>query len=179
MSYMLHSPFRGVSKYMAAGLISFCSYASFAQSSFSFTNRSPQKPYVETIKKAETEGITIRHLDSFYRSAVHVDTTKAVFKTEKESDNLTNAYNKFLADFGTYLKENHLKWDQPSRCWNRIYFKADGTVDYYLFEFKTAIKEDQLNRFKDLFRSYASSHKLAVTATVSFAHCSSVVFMDK
>ncbi|HLN95832.1 MAG TPA: hypothetical protein VK183_09355 [Flavobacterium sp.] len=37
-----------------------------------------------TFQEAEAAGIRISDLDSAYQSAVHADTTKAVFKTDRE-----------------------------------------------------------------------------------------------
>lgn len=138
-----------------------------------------QKPYVETIDKAKTEGITIQQLDSLYRSAVHVDSTKAAFNTNEMADSLVRAYTNFLQGLGVYLKEHDFKWEQPTRCWNRIYFNRGGSVDYYLFDFKTAVSDEKIQRYKELFRQYVATHKIGITATVDFAQCSPVTYMDK
>ena len=39
-----------------------------------------------TFQYAAQQGISIKHLDSSYTSAVHSDTSLAVFKTEKEQE---------------------------------------------------------------------------------------------
>ena len=88
-----------------------------------------------TFQNAEKQGISIKNLDSLYTSAVHADTALAVFKTEKEQDALQQAYVKLLQDFGKFLSENNFKWEKPTRCFNRIYFNSDGTIDYFLFNF--------------------------------------------
>jgi hypothetical protein len=129
----------------------------------------PKTPYVETIDNAKKEGITIQSLDSKYKSAVHTDPLKAVFVGAKE-DSLISAYTRFLQDF---------LWQAPTRCWNRIYFHADGTVDYYLFDFKSTISNEKIARFKELFKAYAGTHKIGITASTNFAQCSPVTYMDK
>ncbi len=136
-------------------------------------------PYIETITKAGSEGITLRHLDSLYKSAVHIDSTLAVFKPGREQDSFVAAYTNFLRELGRYLRDNNFTWEQPTKCWNRIYFKGDGRVDYYLFEFKTPISDDKLAKFKQLFRSFAATHKIGMTAGERFAQCSPVTYMDK
>lgn len=144
-----------------------------------FAQTDSKKPYVETINKAEQQGITIDHLDSLYMSAVHVDSNKAVFKSEAAADSLAHCYNRFIADFGKYLNQYHFKWTGPTRCWNRIYFHADGSVDYYLFSFKTKVSEAQTVEYKRLFRYYALTHKIGITALCNFAQCSPVLYLDK
>ena len=88
-----------------------------------------------TFQEAENVGIRISFLDSTFKSAVHVDTTKAVFKTEKEQELMSKTYLKLLQDFGKHLNDNNFGWDKPTRCFNRIYFNSDGTIAYFLFNF--------------------------------------------
>ena len=135
-------------------------------------------PYVQTISLAEKDGITIRHLDSAYPSAVHIDSTKAVF-TGAKADSLMAAYQAFLQGLGGYLKENNFKWEHPTRAWNRIYFSGDGSVDYYLFDFKTPVTDERQARFKELFKAYAQTHKIGISAPTKFAQCSGVVDQDQ
>ena len=136
-------------------------------------------PYVGTIKEEKTAGISIPHLDSLYLSAIHIDSTKAVFKSKEESDSLMHCYTRFLREFGRYLRQNDFNWEQTTRCWNRIYFNAGGAVDYYLFDFKTPISDEKMTRFKALFTSFAETHKIGITAKVNFAQCSPVTYTDK
>jgi hypothetical protein len=136
-------------------------------------------PYVEMIENAEKDGVSVTGLDGRYKSAVHIDSTKAVFKTEKRRDSLVNAYTDFLQQLGDYLKANGYKWEKETKCWNRIYFRPDGTVDYYLFRFRTEISDEKVKRYKDLFRSFAATHKIGIHANENFAQCSPVVFMDE
>lgn len=141
--------------------------------------RDVDTPYVETIAIAKSEGILMELLDSTYKSALHADSSKAVFKPGKEQDDFIEAYTNFLQDLGNYLKKNNFMWGQPTRCWNRIYFRSDGAVDYYLFSFKTEISSEKLLKFKELLRAYLTGHKINATASTGFAQCSPVVYMDK
>jgi len=146
--------------------------------SFSSKAQIHDRLYVETIVIAATEGISIKQLDSSFISAVHVDSSKAVFKSNESADSMRHAYSRFLGNFGAYLRMNGFKWGQPTRCWNKIYFQADGTVRYYLFDFKTEIGAERLKRYKELFKAYASINKIGISASVNFAHCSSVTYQD-
>ena len=136
-------------------------------------------PYVETMTFAKEAGVAQR-VGDIYKSAIIVaDTSKGVFKTDADREPLTKAYTQLLNDFGKYLKDHNFKWEQPTRCWNRIYFSPDGAIDYYLFDFKTNISNEKLKQYRALFTSFAGSHKINITAQEGFAQCSPVTFMDK
>jgi len=147
--------------------------------SIATTAQTVKMPYVESIENAKLAGITVDGLDSVYESAVHVDNTKAVFKTEKEQDSLIKEYTVFLRGFGEFLDKHEFKWGQPTKLWNRIYFNADGTVEYYLYSFHTAISVEREKQFQELLRTYLASHKIGITGPRSFAQCSPVMYVDK
>lgn len=136
-----------------------------------------------TFQSAEKQGISIKHLDSLYTSAVHTDTSLAVFKTEKEQDALQQAYIKLLQDFGKFLYENNFEWEKPTRCFNRIYINSDGTIDYFLFNFlgKTEDKPSKNieMEFQRLLNVFISDYKFSLTAKTKFAQCSSTTYMPK
>jgi hypothetical protein len=99
-----------------------------------------------TINDAGKKGMSVEHLDSIYKSAVHVDTAQAVFKTESEQGAMFEAYSKLLQDFGKFLTKNNFKWESPTKGFNRIYFNKDGTIDYFLYNFSSDIsQEKQMN----------------------------------
>ena len=136
-----------------------------------------------TFHNAEKQGISIKHLDSLYKSAVHADTSLAVFKTEKEQDALQQAYVKLLQDFGKFLSENNFTWEKPTRCFNRIYFNSDGTIDYFLFNFlgKTEDKPAEIveKEFQRLLNVFISDYKFSLTAKIKFAQCSPTTYLTK
>ncbi|MCU0435479.1 MAG: hypothetical protein MUC87_18620 [Bacteroidia bacterium] len=129
------------------------------------------------------KGVSIAHLDSTYKSAVHSDTSLAVFKSEAETAAFIDAYIKFIRDFGAFLKENGFGFGQAQSAFNRVYFASDGSVDYFVYSFSNSklAKEDQLTEtqiaeFERLLGLFIASHKLTVTADVSFSQCSPVVY---
>jgi NurA-like 5'-3' nuclease len=136
-----------------------------------------------TFQNAEKLGISIKQLDSLYPSAVHTDTTLAVFKTEKEQVALQQAYIKLLQDFGKFLSENNFKWEKQTRCFNRVYFNSDGTIDYFLFNFlgKTEDKpaENIEKEFQRLLNVFISEYKFSLTAKTKFAQCSPTTYMPQ
>ena len=81
----------------------------------------------------KNEGIRIEQLDSTYQSALHADSTKAVF-TSQETE-FYDGYVSLLQDLGKHLSANNFKWDKTTRCFNRIYFNKDGEINYFLFNF--------------------------------------------
>lgn len=136
-----------------------------------------------TFQDAEKQGISIKHLDSIYTSGVHTDTAKAVFKTEKEQMALHQAYVQLLQDFGQFLAENNFKWEKPTRCFNRIYFSSDGTIDYFLFNFlgkpEDKPSESVEKEFQGILTLFISNYTLTVTAKIKFAQCSPTTYMPK
>ncbi|HLN95831.1 MAG TPA: hypothetical protein VK183_09350, partial [Flavobacterium sp.] len=76
---------------------------------------------------------------------------------------MANAYTKLLQDFGRHLNENRFYWDKPTRCFNRIYFSPDGTIDYFLYQFsgKTADEKPsgaQQEVFKRLLNEFIAKY---------------------
>ncbi len=136
-----------------------------------------------TFQNAEKQGISIKHLDSIYTSAVHTDTSLAVFKTETEQQALIQAYYKLLQDFGKFLSENNFKWEKRTRFFNRIYFSPDGTVDYFLFNFVGTIEDKPTEtvekEFQRLLNLFIADYKFPLTAQTKFAQCSPTIYMPK
>ena len=132
----------------------------------------------ETFKEADSLGINLKHLDSIYMSGVHIDSTKAAFAGHEEE--FINAYNKMLEGLGLFLNNNNFTWGKTTRCFNRIYFKADGTIDYFLYNFKQGeIEAGKEIEFKRLLNEYIKTYKFPLKSKVNFAQCSPVIYMDK
>ena len=134
-----------------------------------------------TFQNAEKQGISIKHLDSLYVSALHTDTSLAVFKTETEQEAMQQAYIKLLQDFGKFLSDNNFKWERPTRCFNRIYFNTDGTIDYFLFNFLGKPEDKPVENiekaFQRLLNVFISNYKFSLTAKTKFAQCSPTTYM--
>ncbi len=135
-------------------------------------------------READQHGISVKHLDSIYKSAVHADTSLAVFKTEKEQEMMYNAYVQLLQEFGKTLTANDFSWEKPTRCFNRIYFNENGTIDYFLFNFigKTAEdkpSEEKQKEFQRLLNIFIAGYQFPLTSKVKFAQCSPTTYMPK
>lgn len=141
---------------------------------------------VMQFSQLKTEGIRQTWLDSTYTSAVHSDTALAVFKTEKAQEEFIGAYNIFIQNLGKFLAENGFVFKQEQRCFNRVYFAADGTVEYFAYSFsnkniepQNQLTPQQISEFERLLKLYLQTAKLSVAASVSFAQCSPIVYGKK
>jgi len=136
-----------------------------------------------TFQEAIKQGILVKNLDSLYLSAVNSDTNLAVFKTESEQDSVYGGYKKMLQDLGNFLSTNNFYWDKPTRCYNRIYFSSNGTIDYFLFNFVGNTEDKPTNEkeieFQRLLNIFISDYQFLLKADVKFAQCSPVTYMPK
>lgn len=138
------------------------SQASFAQKAMTFS-------------EAEQRLDNYHSLDEEYKSAVHSDVGLAVFKSDEEQRKHIESYQKFLQRLGMHLKSNGFKWANSTKCFNRIYFDKDGTIDYFLFHFtEENVPADQAKRFQSLLEEFISDYRYPVTASVKFAQCGPV-----
>ncbi|WP_299702341.1 hypothetical protein [uncultured Pontibacter sp.] len=132
-----------------------------------------------TFQEAENQGVPFQHLDSLYKSAVHTDEHLAVFKTTEEQKSLQVAYAKLLQDLGNFLRENGFKWEKQIRGANRIYFRPDGSIDYFLFHFPEGqLAPDKEKKFNRLLSLFIQDYKFELTAGEKFAQCSAVKYSD-
>ena len=132
-----------------------------------------------TVKRAETIGISARHLDSLYKSAIHSDVSLAVFKSQEEQAELLKAYTSLIQDLAAFLKSNNFQWQKPTRCFNRIYFNQEGAIDYFLYNFPAieleAEKEKEFDRLLNLF---IKDYRFPLKANEKFAQCSPIKYTD-
>lgn len=119
------------------------------------------------------------HLDSLYKSAVHTNPDLAAFKSEAQQKLLVEAYQNLLGKLAKYLQEKKFKWGKTVRCFNRIYFDKNGTIDYFLYSFpKGEITVEQENQFNQLLNSFILAQKIDISAEEKFAQCSPVKYTD-
>ena len=132
-----------------------------------------------SFNSAKSQGMSIEHLDSIYQSAVHIDTSQAVFKTDLQQEEMGNEYINLLHSFGKFLTENNFIWEKPTKGFNRIYFNKDGTIDYFIYNFSTEISEEKQIEFNRLLNLFIKDYKMAMTANTKFAQCSPVTYKPK
>ena len=132
-----------------------------------------------TFEEAEKQGIPFQHLDSLYKSAVHDNTAMAVFKSSEEQAQVMQAYAKLLQDLGNFLKAHNFSWEQQTRGFNRIYFKPDGSIDYFLFNFPPGqVAPEKATEFARLLNLFIQDYKLNVKAKEKFAQCNPVKYTN-
>ena len=144
----------------------------------SFNNLHSQTK-VFTIEEAQKNGFSIEKLDLEYKSAVHSDSTKAVFKTVEEQQKLQESYTKLLQDFGSFLNKNNFKWETKTKCFQRIYFDQNGKIDYFIYNFKlksvppeNLISEEKQKEFQRLLELFVKDYSFSSTSKEKFAQCS-------
>lgn len=143
------------------------------------SNKMQSQTKVFSIDEAQKNGISIDKLDLEYKSAVHSDSTKAVFKTEVEQQKLQESYTKLLQDFGSFLNKNNFKWQTKTKCFQRIYFAPNGKIDYFIYNFKlknvlpeNLISEEKHKEFQKLLELFVKDYTFSSTASEPFAQCS-------
>lgn len=131
-----------------------------------------------TFQDAEKKGYSMQNLDKIYLSALNSDSAKAVFRGPLQSS-FINAYQGMLFDLATYLNKNGFSWGKPTRIFNRVYFKADGTIDYYLVNLTgTGVDDAKGEKFMKLLNNFTQFYKIKITANTPFAQCSPVLYQD-
>jgi hypothetical protein len=132
-----------------------------------------------TFKNAEAKGKSFRHLDSLYKSAVHIDVNLTVFKSQEEQAELQKAYVGLVKDLAAFLKSNNFKWEKPTRCFNRIYFNSNGTIDYFLYNFSAdQIVPEKEKEFDRLLNLFIKNYRFSLNAKERFAQCSPIKYTD-
>jgi hypothetical protein len=144
---------------------------------FAFTLSYTHAQKAMTFGEAETSGNSIHRLDSLHKSALDADSTKAVFGNKKNE--FINTYFQLLKDLNGYLHEYGFTWEQETRCFNRVYFNADGSIGYFLYNFKKgAIAPEKEKQFNTLLNEFIKTYRFPLRAPVKFAQCSPTVYND-
>ncbi|MGC4020710.1 MAG: hypothetical protein QM734_01595 [Cyclobacteriaceae bacterium] len=130
-----------------------------------------------SIQNAQKKNINVEALEKKYKSAITTPSSESVFKEEE----LQPAYSKLLQDLGKFLSKNNFKWERKVKCFQRIYFNNDGTIDYFIFNF-LGKPEDQPSsekqiQFGKLVNQFVQDYKFPLSAKVKFAQCSPTTYM--
>ncbi len=130
-----------------------------------------------SIQQVREKNIKIEDIEKNYKNAIDTPPAESVFKAEE----LQPAYQKLLQDFNTFLSKNNFKWEKKTKCFQRIYFNNDGTIDYFIYNF-LGKPEDQPSaekqaEFGKLLNQFVQDYKFALSAKVKFTQCSPTSYM--
>ena len=118
---------------------------------------------------------TARKSGQFSRLEQEYSNALEIFKSEEDSNKLMATWKTFFADLGKFLSEKGYKWEEQTRCFNRIYMSPDGTIEYFLYHFKTLDpKKEKL--FQQHLQEYITTHKFGMEGPVKFAQCGNIVY---
>lgn len=128
-----------------------------------------------SFEEARNQGLDFSELDRIYPSGVGNDTL-AIFEGKEEA--YVAAYYGMLKELGNFLNENDFFWGGSVRCNNRIYFAADGRVDYYLYDFDGHLPDAKQSQFKELLGQFIKDFEFGIKGEAPFAQCSPVNYRD-
>lgn len=129
-----------------------------------------------SVDDAEEQGINVETLDSIYLAGIGADTVLTAFKGQ-ENDYI-KAYYALIHELGTYLNNNNFRWGGATRCFNRIYFQANGSIDYYLYRFDDPLSEQREEEFRRLLGAFIEGYQFSLQSSQNFSQCSPVNYRD-
>lgn len=116
-------------------------------------------------------------LDSIYRTALNVDSSKAVFHGDEEFAEVKEAWEKFMREFDIHLRKGGFRSVTDIKCMTKVYFNKDGRVDHFLY----SIREGGLDRgqeelFARLLNDYVKERRFPLKAAEPYSQCGAIVF---
>jgi len=130
---------------------------------------------VMTFAEAKAKNISIEEIDALYMDALHSEPELGLFNTN--SGVFINEYRGFITELARFLNTNDFFWEEPTRIFSRIYFSADGEVEYFfLNEAQANLTTEQLEQFTKLTAEFISVYIMEIESDEPFAQCSPVVY---
>jgi len=132
-----------------------------------------------TFQDMGKNGLYLEQLDTLYPNATGTGKTDGVFSGRKEKS-FTKAWGAFYTDLMQYFADNGFVWKQPTSCFNKIYFSADGSIAYWFFNFsaKDSIPDHVQAKYLELITQYSKNHRIKIKGKSNFSQCASVTFYD-
>ncbi|HEY6161027.1 MAG TPA: hypothetical protein VI112_07385 [Bacteroidia bacterium] len=133
-----------------------------------------------TFQDMGKNGVRLTQLDSLYPNALKTETFEGVFPEGKKLKKFDKAWAGFYEELMNYFSKSGLKWDKPTYCFNKIYFDADGNVQYWFFNF---MKEDNIPadvqaKYLQGIKEFSKTHQIKIKAGTKFSQCASVTFVN-
>lgn len=137
-------------------------------------SRSVRAQNCNTFQEFEKQGIRVTGMDSIYASALG---EKGIFTDQEKFGKEWSGYFEELMRF---FGKNGLKWGNKTWCFNKIYFAADGKVEYWMFNFRKAdnIDPEKQKKYLELIKEFSKSHPFPEKAPSQFTQCSGVTYID-
>ncbi len=131
-----------------------------------------------TFQEMERQGLPMDSLDSTYPNALHPDTAQGPFMGRQK--NFEKAWGQFYEDLIQHFHDHGLEWENPTYCFNKIYFSPTGEIEYWFFNFrkKDAIPADKQAQFLKLIKEFSRSYQIKITADTNFSQCTSVTLFN-
>jgi hypothetical protein len=118
-----------------------------------------------SVEELVWHGLSMNHLDSIYKNGLPVsDPNHQVFSQNYYDNVVEKARIALLQKMGDYFEKNGLKWGNSVKCWNRIYFNSNGTIDYFVYHFIGKVDNNKENEFKKLLNRFNNDNKFPVVA---------------
>ena len=164
---------------LLACAIAFCTGCTDEPAESSVAVNSPPPPGaldLDTLRSA-TYGV----LDSVYQSAMHVDSSRAYFKSEAAQDAWFRRWQTMLYALSDYLKQNGVTWNNELRIFSRVYFNQQGGIDHYLYSIKQTGPGYPGPALRDSLRmlltSFTETYRMDSAIGGKVAQCGPVVLM--
>jgi hypothetical protein len=122
-----------------------------------------------SFSEAKASGITLQHLDSLYERAIDSDS---------KEDYYIDAWTKmFQALKDTLVKEN-FTWVSPTTAFNRVCFQKNGSIDYFLYKFKTDIDPSKVMEFNAILNRFIKTYRFPKTKNKNFFYTGNIDYFD-
>jgi hypothetical protein len=132
-----------------------------------------------SVEELGWHGLTLNHLDSIYYNGIPgSDPRYQVFSQKYFENVVAKARIDLLQKIGDYFKKNNLKWGTEVKCWTRMYFNTDGTIEYFVYHFISKVDNNKEDNFKRLLDSFIKINKFSVIAKQKFSLCGGVTWTD-
>jgi hypothetical protein len=116
---------------------------------------------------------TPKSIEANYTDALYTDPTKAAFAGQGHE--FASAFRGMTIAFSHYLKKNQPFEKKYFTFYSRVYFSADGKIDYFFYKlYPLTLNKDEAAIFKKSLSEFIKTYKFPMTAKVAFAQYSPV-----
>ena len=127
------------------------------------------------LSEAEAQGLTSTRLDSLYAPAL--SDSLAVFAGNESS--YVDAYFEMNRALSTYLNEQNFILGSSIKCYQRIYFNEEGSIDYFIYSFEeNVMDEERMQEFEQLLNEFIITYEFPLASKKRFSQISPVNLRD-